>query len=233
MNILVLYKHMVRRNLARGVFVVLFLYCVPTHGQVVKKYPPGPLYLAAVREHQSPFAGDEKNPKNMDYFVADHDPSTKHYLFLVDNAHTNKVLSSIRADRLENAMDDLNYTLNKFVNHPKALMLLGMVARLSRKPSLPLPYYEKAIGLYPQYAFTYAQYGNYLVEMGNLAGGVQRLKQAVELDPTLVAAYVWLARAYSRNGDAELAQGAADKARALGYRGQIPDRIDQLEEGGK
>jgi predicted Zn-dependent protease len=169
----------------------------------------------------------------MDYFAADDDPSTKHYLFLVDNAHTNKVLSSIRSGRLDNAIDDLNYTLNKFVNHPKALLLLGMVARLSRKPSLPLSYYEKAIRLYPQYAFTHAQYGNYLVDTGNVTAGIQRLKRAVELDPTLVAVYVWLAKAYSRNGDAELARGAADKARALGYRGQIPDQIEQLGEDGK
>jgi tetratricopeptide (TPR) repeat protein len=111
-----------------------------------------------------------------------------------------KVWGDFRAGRFSNVLADLNYTLDKFPNHPKALLLLGSVARLIKSPALPIPYFEKAIQLYPQYALTHAQYGAYMTEIGSVEVGIGKLKKAIEIDPNLSLAHTWLAKAYSQKG---------------------------------
>jgi tetratricopeptide (TPR) repeat protein len=119
------------------------------------------------------------------------------------------------------AIADLIYTLDRFVNHPKALQLMGSLAELTNGPSLAIPYYQRALKLYPQYALTHAQFGVYLVDTGHINSGTAELKKAIEINPNLAIAYAWLASAYSRNGNLESARQAAERARALGYRGKI------------
>jgi len=157
-----------------------------------------------------------------DYFTADQDPSIMRQLRNVDNYHTDKVMPSVRDGRMNVAIAELRYTLDNFPNHPQALMLMDLVGRLTKEPSLALPYYEKALKLYPQYALTHAQYGTYLVNIGQIEAGIAKLKQAIEIDPKLAVAHAWLAIAYSKNGAPELARQAAERAKGLGYRGKIP-----------
>ena len=160
-----------------------------------------------------------------DYFTANENPGIQHYLYKVDNAHTNKVLGSIHAERLNVAIGDLKYTLARFPNHPKALSLLKTVAQLTKNSALGIAYYERAIKLYPQYALTHAQYGDYLVAIGQLEAGIEKLLMSTEMDNKLVFAYVGLAKAYYRRGDLEHAKRAAAEARALNYKGKIPAEV--------
>lgn len=141
----------------------------------------------------------------------------------IDRVHDNPngVYGYIRDGRLDDAIADLDFALRKFVNHPRALILLGLVAKLKKKSALPIPYYKKALKLYPRYALTHAQYGMYLAEIGYIQHGINRLKKAIKIDPNLKIAYVFIAKAYYKNGNLKLAQQAADKAKALGYRGEI------------
>ena len=155
---------------------------------------------------------------DQDYFTANQSLTTQQLLHLVDTYHTNKVVASIREQNMNLAIVNLKYTLDRFPNHPRALMLLGSVAQFAKIPSLAIPYYERALKLYPQYALTHAQYGEYLVTIGRPDDGIARLKRAIELDPTLPVAYGWLATAYSKKGQVELARQAAEQAKALGYR---------------
>jgi tetratricopeptide (TPR) repeat protein len=104
-------------------------------------------------------------------------------------------------------------------------MLLSAVAKLTKTPSLAIPYYERALQLYPQHAITYAQYGQYLVDIGFIEAGITRLKKAIELNPNLALAYAWLAQAYSKTGNLDLARQAAERARTLGFKGKM-DRRD-------
>ena len=120
------------------------------------------------------------------------------------------------------AIEDLKFVLRYYPNHPETLQLLGSIARLTHDSSLPIPYYEKALRLYPQYASTHAQYGAYLVDVGLIDAGIARLKHAIEMDSKLALAHAWLANAYYQNGNQELARQAAERARALGYKGNIP-----------
>ncbi|HXH11222.1 MAG TPA: tetratricopeptide repeat protein [Alphaproteobacteria bacterium] len=162
-----------------------------------------------------------------DYFTAGQDPGAQQYLSLVETAHTNKAVDWMRKGRLGDAIADLKYTLERFPNHPKGLLLMGVVGGLSSNPALALPYYERALRLFPQYALTHAQYGAYLVELGRTDAGIAKLQHAVEMNPRSAPAYGWLAKAYAKAGKRELAQQAAARARELGFRGDPLGRLQR------
>jgi predicted Zn-dependent protease len=98
------------------------------------------------------------------------------------------------------AQNDLLYTLRKFPNHPRALHMLGELGKATQDYGLPIVHFEKAIKLFPQYAYTHAQYGEYLVEIGAVKAGISELKDAIRIDPNLVLAQAWLDKAYERIG---------------------------------
>jgi predicted Zn-dependent protease len=122
---------------------------------------------------------------------------------------------------MDAAIRDVKYTLDRFPNHPKGLMLLGVVARLTNDPSFAVNYYKRALSLFPQYAITHVQYGEYLVSVGLTNEGIGQLKRAIEIDPKLAVAYAGLAKAYAKGGNSELSRQAAKQARELGYTGKI------------
>jgi predicted Zn-dependent protease len=169
--------------------------------------------LAAVLGSQSAFA--------YDYFTADRD-GVGQYMRSVESAHVRTVPESISNGRMNNAMADLKYTLDRFPNHPHALQMIGTVARMMKNTALAVTYYEKAITQFPQYALTRAQFGLYLVAIGNVDGGISMLKESIEMDPKQPAGYAGLAHAYAKKGDTEQAGDAARKARDLGFKGQLP-----------
>ncbi len=159
---------------------------------------------------------------NQDYFTADQYPETKALLRSVEDHHLhNQVWTDFYTGQLSLVVPDLRYTLDKFPNHPTALLVLVSVAKQSKDLSLPIPFFQKALRIYPQYAVTHAQYGTFLVDAGLIHKGIEHLKMASEIDPDLVAAHVYLAKAYLALGDAELARQSAERARALGYKGEI------------
>jgi len=165
---------------------------------------------------------------NNDYFYASSvsdkdDELQRHALLLnVDKNHMDPAMAAISQRDFKNALAHLDYTLVRFPNHPRALTLLGAVAKLTNTPTLAIPYYEHALRLYPQYAFTHAQYGHYLSEISRREEGILKLKAAIELDAKLAVAYAWLSEAYSKSGRPELAQEAGEQARQLGYQARQP-----------
>jgi Tfp pilus assembly protein PilF len=162
---------------------------------------------------------------NQDYFGAQLHPEVKNLLSLVDRAHVighgGSVMKNLRSGAYDYAMKDLRYALERFPNHPKALSLLGMVAMLSKNNTLPIPYFEKAISLYPQHALSHAQYGHYLVDSGSVQEGVAKLNHALEKDPKLAVAHAWLAQGFEKMGQMDLARKTAAKAKELGFEGEI------------
>jgi tetratricopeptide (TPR) repeat protein len=156
-----------------------------------------------------------------DYFTAERD-GVKDYLNNMTINHLKKVPGWIQQGRIGNAVDDLKYVLDRFPNNPQALQLLGMVARLAKNQALAIVYFERAIKQFPQYAITHAQYGLYLVSNGNIDEGLERFNQSIAIDPKLPAGHAGLAHAYAKKGDLTKAREAADKARELGFTGQLP-----------
>ena len=111
------------------------------------------------------FEAAAQSPPDRDYFTAHEDPEASRDLTLNDLYHTNRVLHSIQVGRYDEAIADLRFVLEKWPNHPRALLLIESLGQVTQALELPTPYYEKAIRLFPQYAMTFAQYGKYLVEI--------------------------------------------------------------------
>lgn len=178
----------------------------------------GLLFLASSGHAQSP------SDAPRDYFTADKSPGS--YLSLVESAHVSVISNWIAKGRLDNAMGDIRYTLDRFPNHPVSLQQLSMVSHMAKKTAIAVTYFERAIALFPQYAITRAQYGLFLVSINDVDGGIENLKRSVEMDPKLAMGYVGLARAYEKKGDLEHAREAAKKARELGFEGKLPIGIE-------
>jgi tetratricopeptide (TPR) repeat protein len=159
-----------------------------------------------------------------DYFTAAQDGNTEH-LKLVEKFHIDNVPPQITGDRLNYALGDLTYALDRYPNHPRALQLIGMVAQMLKKNELAIDRFQKAIEQFPRYSITQAQYGLYLVGIGSVDEGIKMLKRSIEIDPRFAAGYGGLAHAYVKKGDLEHAHEAAMKARELGFNGKLPDGL--------
>ena len=167
------------------------------------------------------FAQTNPNSSGHDYFTADQD-GVGNFLRIMTVAHINTIPNWIKQGRISDALADIKYSLDRFPNHPQALQLLPLVARLANNQALARSYFEKAVTRFPQYALTQAQYGLFLVGIGNLDDGIARFNQAIAQDPKLAAGYAGLAHAYVKKGDITKAREATDKARELGFTGRLP-----------
>ena len=170
--------------------------------------------------HSSAYA---QSPNFQDYFTADQGPAS--YLKILESAHVRTIPKWLNEGRMNNALGDIRYTLDRFPNHPVSLQQLSMVAQMTKNTALAVSYFERATTLFPQYALTQAQYGLFLVSVNNVDAGIEHLKKSVEMEPKLPAGYAGLAHAYAKKGDLEQAREAAKKARELGFAGKLPDGL--------
>ena len=157
------------------------------------------LWLVLTGQGFSPIFEREDVPgdwANADYFARDRDRTIATVVRSVgiDHLGRDNYWRRYTTGLLFEARGDLVYTLNQVPNHPKALYLLGQLSREMRDPDFAVPFFEKAIHLYPQYPYTLAQYGAFLVDTGHLNVGRQFLREALQADSTLVLAKGYLAQ---------------------------------------
>ncbi len=163
-----------------------------------------------------------------DYF----NPNTRQLLQLVNSAHTSQILPKIKnalvapenlkKGWLNGSLSEVDYTLARIVNHPKALALAAPLGKLLGRPNLPVKYYQRALKLYPQHAITHAQFGDFLIGIGEIDAGIKRLEIAQKVNPKLAVVYGWLAWAYHKKGDAEIAKKYIQIAKEKKFKGKLP-----------
>lgn len=158
---------------------------------------------------------------NLDYFNAKGDPHITWLKADQDKAHTIPAMRDFARGDMKGTRQGLEWILVRFINHPQALALAAAFSIATKNSLWAIPHFERALGIYPEYALTHAQYGKYLTDIGMVDKGFEQLNKAAEMDPKLIAAHVWLAAAYSKSGNADLARESAEKARSLGYRGDL------------
>lgn len=162
----------------------------------------------APHDAHNPVSPDPYVPKNEkqewvnnDYFLIPVDTRAAYLIPIVENGHLGSKSNPrgfwprYAEGRLELAVMELKYVLWVFPNHPRALHLLGQVARQMKQPTIPIAFYEKALRLFPDRAYTRAQYGAYLVEIGEKTQGILQLEQALKQDPSSLSARAWLDKA--------------------------------------
>ncbi|HEV8128391.1 MAG TPA: hypothetical protein VGQ14_01910 [Candidatus Eisenbacteria bacterium] len=162
----------------------------------------------APRDAHNPFAKDPHVPKsekkawvNKDYYAISIEEQATFLIPVVENGHLGPKTNlrgfwpRYNEGNLPLALNELKYVLWVFPNHPRALLLLGMLAKQMHDPTIPIAYYEKALRLFPNRAATRGQYGAYLVDIGEKNQGILQLQQALQLDPSLLVARAWLDKA--------------------------------------
>ncbi len=133
---------------------------------------------------------------DLDYFIANLNPETKLQLFLVDRAHASeRTWKLFFAGKYQDPIADCEYALRYFPNHPGALHLMAEIAKATNQDSMAIGYFERALKLYPQYAYTHAQYGHFLVEIGATNAGIAEFMEALRIDPDFIQARAWLEEA--------------------------------------
>ncbi len=173
---------------------------------------------------------------NHDYYAGRRDKFIAHLISLVDGAHTIRILEYVKAAmkrkkqkwilwNYRRALHECDYVLERLVNHPKALTLCVSVVKFLNRPGYLMKYFENAVRLYPKHAVTHAQYGRYLSEIGEHEDAVARLQRAIMMDEKSKVSHAWLAEAYRKKGEIDLAKQSAKKARDLGYRGKFDSEI--------
>jgi predicted Zn-dependent protease len=133
---------------------------------------------------------------NQDYFTADVYPEVQSMLTMVTKFHSGeRVWQNFHNGDYQSVIGDCEFLIRYFTNHPGALHLFAEVGKATNRPGYAIPYFEMALREYPQHAYTHAQYGHYLVEIGAISAGLLELREAVRMDPDLLIAQGWLAEA--------------------------------------
>lgn len=202
---------MIRLNLSRQIGLISVFY-------VVLFFPS----LMGAQESPRPERNIAGTLINQDYFTANSYPSVKQLLILVEAFHVNtkSIKVNFREGHYDPVIGDMKYTLEKFPNHPKALLMLSSLAILTKSIALPIPFYEKALKLYPQYALTHAQYGKYLADIGRVSAGIAHLQEALSIEPSLSVAQKWLASIRAKSGAKKPTQQSSEQSRSSSSEGE-------------
>jgi tetratricopeptide (TPR) repeat protein len=136
---------------------------------------------------------DSPDSAGVDYFARGFDKRAAFTVQTVETHHLadNNFWQRYRDRNFVWALGDLLFILRYVPNHPKALYLMSFDPNLNTDQSLIIQHYERAIRLYPRSAYTFAQYGHYLVSIGQEKVGISFLDEAIQLDPDLIIARAW------------------------------------------
>ena len=171
------------------------------------------IFVAHARE------GDGRKPMlaehYRDYFQRNVDLKTRQQVNNVNRLHLQPALKWVSRGKPNRAIPELKFVLRYVPNHPKALQLMEVSAKLTDRLPMAEGYYKQAIFVFPDYALTHAQYGKFLVESGRVEEGIQELEKAKSIPPDLRMVHVWLAEAYEKQQDHAKAQIEREKAKAL------------------
>jgi tetratricopeptide (TPR) repeat protein len=152
------------------------------------------------------------------------------HIHVVDKYHLGKAQQKLRDKRYKYALNDLNFILRHFPNHPHALMLMEDAGRGTGQPDLALRYFDAAIAAYPDEPMTYLVYGVFLQKRSKLAEAIDHYEHALELKPNLPDAHYNLGLALVASKRYAEANQHALAAYRLGH--PMPGLRNQLKQAG-
>ncbi len=159
--------------------------------------------------------------QSWDFFTMHQTSAGASFLKAANNAHLRRLHLYTTKGNQKQSLSEINYLLIRVPNHPRVLLMAEVVEKLFKQKDFALKAYKEALNLYPQHALTHAQYGRYLSKIGKRGEGINRLKQAIKIDPKLAISYAWLSEAYYLAGQKDAAESSGKLARKLGYKGKI------------
>ncbi|GMQ88875.1 MAG: hypothetical protein BMS9Abin09_0315 [Gammaproteobacteria bacterium] len=136
----------------------------------------------------------------------------------VERYHIGPGIQKMEAGRYRYAKNDFDFILRHYPNHPRALSLVGELAIRTNNTDMAIPYFQRAISLYPDTATTYAAYAVFLHKIDRLDEAINNYKRSIELNPSFIETHYNLGLAYFQAGQ----YSEANREAQLVYRKNYP-----------
>ena len=170
---------------------------------------------------------------SLDYYAAGTTPQTAELLKNVEQFHIGPGRDRMKRKSYQGALEDFEFILNYFPNHPTALSLVSDLCdvrwKSPRCDSSLL--FEKALRINPYASQTHVLYGLHLQRRDAGDRAIDAYKRAIELNPASMNAHYNLGFAYLDGKRFDLANFHAQAAYMLGY--PLPGLRDKLTRAGR
>jgi len=148
------------------------------------------LFLVAPTIGRADAPPREEGWLNQNYFDA---PKTQFLSEILTNAERNhfsqgNFWSQYKAGEYEYALGNLKYVLGVFPNHPRALHMMTLICKTLKDYDTPVMFFEKAVRMFPEVAYTQAQYAGYLLSVGQPQNALSHAQEALRIDPSFTYA---------------------------------------------
>jgi tetratricopeptide (TPR) repeat protein len=149
-----------------------------------------------------------------DYYAAKADKTgDAKRLGTVEQYHLEQGDQKFRVGRYDAALQEFEFILGEYPNHPRALLLLAEMCSKWKSPTCNVDgLFEKAVDVNPRVAATYVVRGLYYHRTGRLDNAIASYNRALELDPNSLNANYNLGLAYFDQKQYARANEAAQRA---------------------
>ena len=114
----------------------------------------------------------------------------------VERYHIGPGIQKMESGQYRYAKNDFDFILRHYPNHPRALSMMGELAIRMNNIAMAMPYFQRAINLYPDTATTYAAFAVFLHKLGKLDEAIENYRKSIELSPSFVETHYNLGLAY-------------------------------------
>ncbi len=171
-------------------------------------------------------AGGARRGSTLTYPSPDMTVSPKPALPISMRKNMQRAVEDLRAGKLRQAESHLKKARKNNPGSADVNYLLGLLFIERREPGKAKPYLEKAALLDATHVRAMTMLGKVRVELGDEAGAIQDLEQAVRLDPQYYMAHLLLANAYLSRQEYEKCRQAATAAiqtgKGAGHAAELP-----------
>jgi tetratricopeptide (TPR) repeat protein len=145
--------------------------------------------------------------------------------------HIGPAVEKMQRRDYRGALGDLEFILNKFPNHPRALQLLADFAvNQLKRPEIAETRVQRAVDFDPSRPGTHLVVGLIKHKLGKQKEAIDSYSKAIALDPDQIDAHYNLGLAYVATKDYTRANEHAQRAYALGH--PLPGLRDRLKQVG-
>ncbi|MBL1275773.1 MAG: tetratricopeptide repeat protein [Ectothiorhodospiraceae bacterium] len=148
----------------------------------------------------------------------------------VEKFHLPQGLAKMNKKKYDRALEDFDFVLRYYPNHPKGLLFMSEVSRRMKKPEIAEKYFQKAFKMYPGYANTHSIYGIFLQKTDRMERAIEQYRKSLKLKPNASETHYNLGLALYKTGKQDGALLHAQKAYKLGY--PLPGLRNKLVKAG-